>query len=326
MKLLFETPQGIKTKSFSKETDSGTFLPFDSSHPHPCKINIPFNMARRVKALTDDPDIAETKMCELAIKLETSGYPTNTINLAIHKAMQLTTQELLVKQPKSNKENAITFVNTYDPYYPSLFAKVNSYFQKLKKDPETEKMFEHSFVINSQTNAKSLKRIFQHSQFDFSERESPIPRGVSKCGAPRCKTCENILEVDSVYFKNTGMTFSIRASMNCLVRNVIYYIICTKCKEDYIGETTNLRNRNTAHRNNSKDESRAVMEVSRHIFCCGEGYKICPILKVKEDCKITRLVKEDAVIKKSKPSLNRDKRNLLHLNVYVPNVTTAPTE
>ena len=114
--------------------------------------------------------------------------------------------------------------------------------------------------------------------------------------------------------------------MNCLVRNAIYYIICSKCKEDYVGETVNFRNRNNSHRNNCKDESRAVMEVSRHIFCCGEGYKICPILKVKEDCKITRLVKEDALIKKAQPSLNRDTRNLLNLNVYDPKVATVPDQ
>ena len=106
--------------------------------------------------------------------------------------------------------------------------------------------------------------------------------------------------------------------MNCLARNVIYYIICTKCKEDYVGETVNLRDRNNSHRSCSKDENHAVMEVSRHILKCGEGYKICPILKVKQDCEITRLVKEDAIIKLAQPSLNRDTRNLLHLHLYTP--------
>ena len=31
------------------------------------------------------------------------------------------------------------------------------------------------------------------------------------------------MEVDSVYFKNTGYTFKIKNSTNCLARNVIYY-------------------------------------------------------------------------------------------------------
>ena len=106
--------------------------------------------------------------------------------------------------------------------------------------------------------------------------------------------------------------------MTCLVRNVIYLIICSKCGFDYIGETTCLRDRNNSHRSNSKEESRALMEVSRHLYNCGEGYKICPILKVKEDCKITRLVKEDNIIKLAKPDLNRDQRSLLNLKFLPP--------
>ena len=175
-------------------------------------------------------------------------------------------------------------------------------------------------MINSMTEPQSLKKVFRRSKFDFSGSRQIIPWGVKKCGTPRCKTCENILEVNSVYFKNTGYTFKIKASMTCLVRNVIYYIICEKCKEDYVGETTCFRDRNNSHRSNSKDESRAIMEVSRHLFCCGKGYKICPILKVKQECKITRLVKEDShsIIKAARPTLNRDTRNLLHLNVFQP--------
>ena len=47
----------------------------------------------------------------------------------------------------------------------------------------------------------------------------------------------------------------------------------------------------------------------------GKVFRMCPILKLKEECKITRLVKEDNLIKIFKPDLNADKRNLLHLNL-----------
>ena len=42
---------------------------------------------------------------------------------------------------------------------------------------------------------------------------------------------------------------------------------------------------------------------------------MCPIVKVREDCKILRLVLEDGLIKLLKPDLNTDTRNLLHLKV-----------
>ena len=323
--IIYKTPTSIKTKAFSKETDSVTFLPFDSCHPHHCKINIPFNMARRIKALTDDPYIAEEKLRELGLKLTRGGYPPDTINLAINQAKKLDTKSLLIKTSKENSEKAIAFVHTYDPFYPTLSGEVKSYFYRLKNDFETRPFFQNVKFIDSFTNSRNIKRLFHRSKFDSSNTFSPIPKGVTKCGSPKCKTCDNILEVNSVYFKNTGKTFQINTPMNCLVRNVIYYIICTKCNEDYVGETVNLRARNNSHRSNSKDENRATMEVSRHLFCCGEGYKICPVLKVKEDCKITRLVKEDNIIQMAKPTLNADTRNLLHLH-FLPRLnSTTPS-
>ena len=43
--LIYKTPMGFKTVVNGKDTDSGTYLPFDSAHPRQCKTNIPFNMA-----------------------------------------------------------------------------------------------------------------------------------------------------------------------------------------------------------------------------------------------------------------------------------------
>ena len=114
---------------------------------------------------------------------------------------------------------------------------------------------------------------------------------------------------------SSGKKFTIRSKMDCTSRNVIYALFCQKCNCSYIGETVNLRNRASAHRNNSKSHDRAIMRVSRHICECGKGFRMCPILKLKEECKITRLVKEDNLIKIFKPDLNADKRNLLHLNL-----------
>ena len=57
------------------------------------------------------------------------------------------------------------------------------------------------------------------------------------------------------------------------------------------------------------------MEVSRHLLLCKKGFKICPISKIKQDCKILRLVVEDSLIKLLKPDLNTDSRNLLHLQL-----------
>ena len=101
--------------------------------------------------------------------------------------------------------------------------------------------------------------------------------------------------------------------MDCTVKNVVYALFCNGCDADYIGQTVCLRERMNSHRNKSKTDDPAMAEVSRHLYNCGKGFKVFPLFKIKEDCIYSRLVEEDVLINLLKPSLNADKRNLLHL-------------
>ena len=74
----------------------------------------------------------------------------------------------------------------------------------------------------------------------------------------------------------------------------------------------------SAHKSNSASPANAVMEVSRHLYACGKGFWRCPLYKVKEENKISRLVYEDKFVKLLQPDLNRDQRNLLHLQQALP--------
>ena len=107
--------------------------------------------------------------------------------------------------------------------------------------------------------------------------------GVKKCGMIGCGCCEDILEVKSFYFRNSGITFEIKTPMNCTARNLVYVIQCKGCGYTYIGETVNFRHRMSAHKSNSASPANAVREVSRHLYTCGKGFWRCPLYKVKEE-------------------------------------------
>ena len=310
--LVYKTPTGFKTMVKSKDTDSGTYLPFTSSHPRHCKENIPFNMAKRVRSLTDDDDKAWEQMSELSARLLRGGYPVGLINSAVQDAMRLSTTEL--EKSKNTDEDIITFVHTFDPSHPDLLWRIKNVVSRIFTSVECKHIFGNVKIIDSRRETSSLLRLLQHSRFDESRGAVDV-KGVTRCGGRICKLCTEIMETDSVLFSNAGCAFRINAHMDCNVRNVIYALFCGGCAQSYIGETVCLRDRASSHRSNSKCEDRAVMEVSRHLYRCGKGFKICPIVKVKEDCKILRLVIEDGLIKLLKPDLNTDTRNLLHLKV-----------
>ena len=312
--IVYKTMAGFKTVVNNKDTDSGTYLPFNSAHPRKCKINIPYNMARRIRALTDDDNLMIAKMQDLAARLRTGGYPEGTIRSAVQMAVGLSVSDLRKPKPRSEEENLMTFVHTYDPIFPELMSGVRSRISRLFISRECRPAFGGSRVIESRREPPNLLGMFQHSRFDEPSSAS-IVGGVAKCGLPNCKLCLEIMEVDQVTFINSGKTFKIRTKMDCTTRNVIYAVFCNKCNKSYIGETVNLRRRANDYRSNSKSLDNAVMKVYRHLYDCGNGFKMCPILKINDECKITRLVKEDRLIKTLKPDLNADKRNLLHLNL-----------
>ena len=49
----------IKTDISQKDTDTFNYLDFRSCHPHHCKENIPFNMARHICTIASDHSIKE---------------------------------------------------------------------------------------------------------------------------------------------------------------------------------------------------------------------------------------------------------------------------
>ena len=312
--LVYKTPLGFKTVVDAKETDSGTYLNYTSSHPRHCRDNIPFGMARRVKALTDDEDLAQSKMSELKSQLLAGCYPVGLVNSAVQGAMMLSTAELRQRKPKKTDDDIITFVHTFDPAHPTLFGRIKDLVSRLFTSVETRHIFGSTKIIDSRREPLSLLRKFQRSRFDESG-SSANNSGVSRCGARNCKLCTEIMETDVVFFSNAGFSFRIGTKMDCTVRNVIYALFCGGCAQSYIGETVCLRDRANSHRSNSKSEEAAVMDVSKHIHMCGHGFKMIPLVKVKEECKILRLVLEDNLIKLLKPDLNADKRNLLHLQL-----------
>ena len=310
--ILLKKSDRIETEIYHKETDVDSVLPFNSCHPKHILRNIPFNAARRIKCLTDDPEKVEINFNKLKDKFIKAKYPQGIIETAINSAKTLNTIDLRCTKAKEKNENVLTFVHTFDPSLPNLVTLVKEYISRIYTCGEVKHIFKDTTFINSQREPPSLGRILHHSKFDES-----IQAGggsiVQKCNFRGCKTCDDILEIDSYYFRNADITFEIKYRMSCIVRNVVYATICKNCGQTYIGETVNLRSRMTAHRSNSRNTDDASQVVSKHLSECGRGFHVLPLYKLKEENKIARLVKEDFFIKLLKPDLNSDSRDILKL-------------
>lgn len=313
--LIYKTNLGFETVVQSKNTDSESILNYTSSHPRSCRDNIPFSLARRVKALTDNEKMASIQMGNLSSRLIKANYPKGLVYSAVQNAMSLSTFELRQIKKEVGNDDVLPFVHTYDQSSAEIVNEIKKITSRLFTSFECKPIFGDARVISSRREPPSILRQLQHSKFDETG-SARGDRGVTRCGMRNCATCLEIIETDAIFFEKLGYSFRINAKMDCTVRNVVYLLICGACNKYYVGETVCLRNRASSHRSNAKSEDRAVQEVSKHIHKCNKGFKICPIYKVKEECKILRLVIEENLVNLLKPELNADQRNLLHLKLF----------
>ena len=70
-----------------------------------------------------------------------------------------------------------------------------------------------------------------------------------------CPICPFVVESRIVKSTATDAVVELNAAVTCQTRNIIYCITCTKCKEQYIGQSErSLQNRFSEHRDYVKQE------------------------------------------------------------------------
>ena len=92
--------------------------------------------------------------------------------------------------------------------------------------------------------------------------------------------------------------------MTCKSKEVVYIIICPKCKNSYVGQTQSLRNRVTLHKEQITHEQYKHLQVSKHLAECSQGkFKIMPIFQCKGQSRIEKECMEKQIISLLKPEL-----------------------
>ena len=169
------------------------------------------------------------------------------------------------------------------------------------------KILQNNPLLKSTRQPKNLKKILTRAKFETYPKINQI----TKCGDPRCGIClsKQLIEGTEIDLK-CGINFIVKNSMTCYSTNLLYVLICSGCKNEYIGETGDtLRAKMRVHRQQIQDDNYRILHVSKHIHECAKEFhpqfKVMPFYKMSPDStKIEREVKERQFIKKCKPSLN----------------------
>ena len=291
----------IETDIYYKPTDTKAYLLYTSCHPKHTKISIPFALARRLKCIVSNDETLERRFEELTNFLTKQKYPKELIKGGIQKAKTLNREELRNVQEKE-KEDIIPYVSTFNPNNSEIYGEIHSDIKVLRRDEHMKEVLKKYNFIKCKRQSQNLKKLLTKAKFS----EQTITKSVQKCNRPKCGLCKFLIEDNKYEFK-CGKSFTVNQNMTCDVKNLIYVIRCAGCKEDYIGETSNLRNRVTVHNQQIRDPNTRKIQLSQHLDECsytGQKYQIFPFFKLQNDSIIQRKQKETYFITKFKPKLN----------------------
>ena len=121
---------------------------------------------------------------------------------------------------------------------------------------------------------------------------------LKKCGKS-CFCCGYLLEGEGFQFKKTKTLFKVKYNFNCESSNLIYVIICSGCKEEYIGQTgTKLKERVSVYKQHINHPQYQMIKVEGNLRICGGGnFSIFPFFQIKKDSKFLRESYKDHFIK-----------------------------
>ena len=122
----------------------------------------------------------------------------------------------------------------------------------------------------------------------------------------RCASCRHYGKFAPIIEStNTGETFLIRQHITCRTANVIYVITCVKCKQQYVGETSNcIRTRANQHRSDITTGNKNIPTV-RHFKACGlQHFQLTVVERVRRLDVETRRARESFWIERIRPAIN----------------------
>ena len=209
------------------------------------------------------------------------------------------------------EEDTLVFVSTY---IPNLSFDEN-YILKQIEGVQTKRLkqaFNNTKIIFAKRKPKNLKQLLTSSTFSSSTPQ-PTEIGMKHCGDKSCLLCrKNYLQLTDKIISPVGkLLFTIKCSFLCKSKNILYYMTCTICGKDYVGQTNDFRKRINNHKsdisgqtndfrkrmNNHKSDIRGTptkdtIPVDKRIHYCQLNthqtfkdpyFHVIPFLTVKDD-------------------------------------------
>ena len=248
----------IKTRIYSKESDTHAYLHPDSCHPSHIFKNIPKSTSKRLHKICTNESDYEHHSDIFAQHLEGRGYSKPYVKNVFKETKETgPRQDLYQTNSKlSPKKRVFPLVVEFNPHLPNVAQSINRHKNILRLDKDLVKIINPDKIFASFTQPRSLgghliRSTFSSSDVEGSETELPSSSKSGSGPAIGCKRCKNYITCKTVIregntFKSNHCPkiFHIQNEISCTTEGVIYLMNDLTCKRSYIGSTsTNFRKR-----------------------------------------------------------------------------------
>ena len=257
---IFKKDNKICTKVYHKPTDAYMYLHYTSCHPRHVKNNIPFGQYSRIRRICTFTEDFETQSKELTKRLLARGYPHKLLRESFNKAALLTRDELLEEKNATDSNNQVILTTTYNPPNNHLYHYIHRYRFTLDTSPHKDFYSDLRFITAYKKGPSVRNKLIK-------SRLSPVIHqlhsGCQPCNRP-CATCPLMSTSRTITSTTNKKKHQIRQSFNCNSRNAVYVITCTKCLQQYVGQTTTTVNQRIRNHISDINTSKTDKPVAAH--------------------------------------------------------------
>lgn len=222
----------LQTSVYYKETDTHSYLHYQSSHPRHTKNSLPYSQLLRLRRLCSDDHEFSTKAQEMVGFFQERGYPSDPLREDLRKINNINRLDTIYSHNEDNSQaGRIPLVLTYHPLNEKIKKILVHNFDILSNDPETRRMFTDAPLVAYRRD-RNIRNALVHTTVGS---QSAVPAGTVPCDHPRCRTCQHVTSSTTVNGPNCSI--NIKEHFSCQSSNLIYCISCRRCSALYIGET-----------------------------------------------------------------------------------------
>ncbi len=236
----------LHVELYTKPTDTHNYLHYDSAHAQNCKNAIPYGQFLRVKRnCTIDADFQQNSK-KIQGYFEARNYPKHIVHDAYKRCHTLPRANTLTNWNKATNKKLV-MVMDFHPMSPPIIQILRSHWSMLQKSEHSD-MFISPPVI-AYRRIPNIKNMLVRAKVSYPPIEGTsgktIPDIGDICQKHNCKICARVLNKTKFYSAYTGRGYPLKGpltSQHCGMTNIVYLITCTRCRQQYVGETKRTLN------------------------------------------------------------------------------------